>query len=197
MQIALRLTALLVALCLAACSSIPVAGPAARPGTGPGFDYLTDDVAGLLLALDLPPLLEPGKAGTRVAFTITARGGEVRTVGARLVPSDAGELAATLPPPADQRNYYLFGFAEADRALIRDAQAWARTQPAGTASVAVALEPDLCRTGPLDPASVTVSVLLASPSGEKLPPLLRDAPLATLLAAASLPPVPPCPGHSG
>ncbi len=178
---------------LAACSSIPI-GTASKLR---GLDYLNDDVASLLLALDLPPSLEPVQGASTIGFDITTPANGERRIKATLVAADADELAGTLPPPAGERNYYLFGFSDPDKQAIRDAQAWARTLPAGAASLSVSLAPRLCRTEPLDPAKTTVSALVALPGASGLAPLLSNQPLSSVLANAPIKDVPPCAGHSG
>lgn len=189
MRIGLRLGALASALTLAACSSIPM-GTASKLR---GLDYLNDDVASLLIALDLPQSLEPLPDGSTLTFDARSPSGE-RHIKATLVPADAGELAGTLPPPADNRNYYLFGFSDADQQAIREAQAWARTLPPGAGNLSISLDPGLCRTGALDPARTMVSALIALPGATGLAPFLSNIPLSTASAGKD---VPACAGHSG
>ncbi len=193
MRIGSKLGALALVLMLAACSSIPI-GTGSKQRT---LDYLNDDVANLLLAFDLPPALEPAPAGSSLSLDIVTPASGGKHLRATLVPADAGELAGTLPPPAGERNYYLFGFSDADKAAIRDAQAWGRALPAGAATISVGLSPGFCRTGPLDPARTTVSALVALPGVAGLSPLVSNMPLSSVLAQAGLGDVPPCAGHSG
>lgn len=178
---------------LAACSSIPL-GTAAKLR---GLDYLNDDVASLLLAFDLPPSLEPVQGASTISFDITTPASGERHIKATLVAADAGDLAGTLPPPSGERNYYLFGFSDPDKQAIREAQAWARTLPAGNNALSISLAPRLCRTEPVDPAKTTVSALIALPGAPGLAPLLSNQPLSTVLASAPIKDVPPCAGHSG
>ncbi|MBN9311068.1 MAG: hypothetical protein J0I99_03935 [Devosia sp.] len=178
---------------LAACSSIPMG----TAGKLRSLDYLNDDVASLLLAFDLPPALEPIPGASTVSFDLVTPSSGERHVKATLVVADADELAGTLPPPSGDRNYYLFGFSETDKAAIRAAQAWARTLPPGANSMSVSLSPSLCRTEPIEPAKTTVSALIALPGAPGLSPLLSNMPLSTVLAAAPNKDIPPCAGHSG
>lgn len=189
MRIGLRLGALALALALAACSSIPI-GTASKLR---GLDYLNDDVANLLVAFDLPQSLEPLPSGSTLSFDAKSPSGE-RHIKATLVPADADDLAGTLPPPADNRNYYLFGFSEADKQAIRDAQAWAKTLPPGAGNLSISLNPGLCRTEDLDPARTTVSALIALPGATGLAPFLSNIPLNTATGGKD---VPACAGHSG
>lgn len=178
---------------LAACSSIPI-GPASKLR---GLDYLNDDVASLLLAFDLPPSLEPVQGASTISFDITTPANGERRIKATLIAADAGDLAGTLPPPSGERNYYLFGFSDADKQAIREAQAWARTLPAGSNALSISLSPKLCRTEPLDPAKTMISALVTLPGAPGLAPLLSNQPLSSVLASAPIKDVPPCAGHSG
>ncbi len=178
---------------LAACSSIPI-GTASKLR---GLDYLNDDVANLLLALDLPPSLEPVQGASTISFDITTPSSGERRNKATLIAADADDLAGTLPPPSGERNYYLFGFSDADKQAIREAQAWAKTLPAGNNALSISLSPRLCRTEPVDPAKTTISALVALPGAPGLAPLLSNQPLSSVLASAPIKDVPPCAGHSG
>lgn len=183
----------IVATALAACSSIPI-GTASKLR---GLDYLNDDVASLLLAFDLPPALEPAPQASTLSFDISTPASGERHVKATLVAADAADLAGTLPPPTGERNYYLFGFSDPDKAAIREAQAWAKTLPPGNNALSISLSPKLCRTEPIDLAKTTVSALIALPGAAGLAPLLSNQPLSTILANAPIKDVPPCAGHSG
>jgi len=188
-----RLGAAALLVLLAACSSIPVGSG----GKQRGLDYLNDDIASLLLAFDLPPSLEPAPEGSTVSFDIVTPASGEKHIKATLVAADADELAGTLPPPSGDRNYYLFGFSDADKAAIRSVQAWAKALPPGAGSLAVSLSPSLCRTEPIDPAKTIVSALVALPGTTGLSPLISNMPLSTALAAAPTREVPACAGHSG
>jgi hypothetical protein len=193
MGMTMRLGALAMVLAVAACSSIPI-------GTGErlrNLDTLNDDIASLLLAFDLPPALEPAPEGSTFSFDITTPASGEKHVKATLIRADAGEAAAALPPPTGERNYYLFGFSDADKAAIRAAQAWARTLPPGANALSISLAPRLCRTEQIDPARTTVSALIALPGTPGLSPLISNMPLSSVLAQSPTKDVPPCPGHSG
>lgn len=176
---------------LAGCSSIPV-GMGERQN---GLDGLNDDLAGALLALDLPQALEPVPGGTTLSLDITGTG--ERHVTAVLDTADPGDLAGLLPLPADGRSYYLFGFAPADQQAIREAQGWARTLPAGSTELTLGLSPGLCRTDGIDAQKTLVSALVALPGSGRVAPLLGPVSLATVLATASIKEIAPCAGHSG
>lgn len=183
---------------LTACSSIPI-GTASKLR---GLDYLNDDVASLLLAFDLPPSLEPVQGASTISFDITTPASGERRIKATLVAVDAGDLAGTLPPPAGERNYYLFGFSDPDKQAIREAQAWVRgLWPSGDTDndilIQTSLNPRFCRTGPVDPARTSVSALIALPGATRLAPLLSNMPLSSVLATSPMKDLPPCAGHSG
>ncbi len=178
---------------LAACTSIPI-GSSGRQG---GLDGLNDDVAGALLALDLPQALEPVSGGSTLSLDVVAASGGERHVKAALGTADPGELAGLLPPPADGRSYYLFGLAPADQQAVREVQAWARTLAPGDAQVTVGLSPSLCRTDAIDMDKTVVSALVALPESGRVAPLLGPVSLATVLASAPIKDIPPCAGHSG
>lgn len=189
MRIVRQLGALGLALMLAACSSVPL-GTAQKLR---GLDVVNDDIAGLLFALDLPLSLEPSSGVSTVGIDIASPSGE-RLIKAVLVRADADELAGTLPPPADNRVYYLFKFADTDKQAIREAQAWVRTMAPGSARLSVLVNPALCRTEAVDPARTYISALVALPGATGLAPLLANVPLGKVKGGRD---VPPCAGHSG
>jgi hypothetical protein len=177
---------------LSGCASLGVSSGS----TLRAIDFASDDVASLLLAFDMPETLEPMEEGPAISFDVTA-GGESRHLRAVLTPADAEELAGTLPPPRDGRLYYLFGFSDADKAAIRDTQAWAKSLPAGQGGgLSVALEPRFCAIEEVDPAKVRFTVLVALPGSGSLKPLAQDQPLGPALQAIGAT-LPLCEGHSG
>lgn len=171
------------AMALCGCSSLPMA----TDNRVRSVDFLNDDVASLLVAFDLPDELEPVASGSALVIAV---GG--RTVRAMLAETDPGDLAGSLPPPGEDRTYYLFGFSDPDKATIRAAQADGRRQP-GTYSVT--FSPGLCRAEKLDAAVVRVSVLAALPGAGELKPLIANQPLSAVIAAGK--DIPACAGHSG
>lgn len=189
----IRIAASIALLTLAACSSLPIGTASSLRG----LDYLGDDIASLLLAFDVPLTLEPIPDGSVLNFDVTTPASGERHIRAVLTETDASDLAGTLPPPADQRNYYLFGFSEADKAAIRETQAWARTLPPGSNAMTISLSPGFCRTAEIDPTKVSVSVLVALPGTTGLAPLISSQSVKDLLAAAPIKDLPACRGHSG
>jgi hypothetical protein len=175
---------------LVGCSSLPIGQSAPVRA----LDYLGDDLAGALVAFDLPASLEPVPGGSTLTFDLTTPASGARHVRAVLAQSDAAELAGTLPPPADGRSYYLFGFSPSDRQAIREAQAWSRTLPGGAGELKVVLSPALCRIGTVRADAVRVSVRVAVPGIPALAPVIADRPLTAVMGGAE---VPPCAGHSG
>lgn len=185
--------AALALLLLAACTSLSL-DTAARLRA---LDYLNDDIASLVLAFDVPEAIEPVADGSTLSFDITTPGNGERHIRAVLARAEAGEIAGSLPPPAGDRTYYLFGFSDADKAQLREAQAWARTLPTGNNSLAIGLAPRFCRTAAVDPANVRISVLIALPGTTSLAPLINGESLANLLAQSPDKTLPECAGHSG
>lgn len=163
------------------------------------LDYLNDDIGSLVLAFDVPETLEPVPDASHFAFAVSIPGQGERMVDAVLAPGDASEVAGTMPPPGNERTYYLFGFSDADKAKLREAQAWAR----GIAETGVkpntpviSIAPRFCRSDTIDVAATKVSVLIALPGSSALEPLVQDESLATLLASTGGG-LPACAGHSG
>jgi len=178
---------------LAACTSLSLDTAAKLRA----LDYLNDDIASLVLAFDVPETIEPVADGSTLSFDIATPGKGERHIKAVLTHTDAGEVAGSLPPPAGERTYYLFGFSDADKTALREAQAWARTLPAGNNSLAISLAPRFCRTAAVDPGQVRVSVLVALPGATSLAPLINGETLANLLAQSPEKDLPECAGHSG
>lgn len=178
---------------LAACSSLPMA-PAERARA---IDPLHDDLAHMLVAFDLPERLEPAPGGSTLTLAINSASNGERRVVATLAQADDVEMAASLPPPAAGRDYYLFALAPEDREAVIAAQRWAATLPAGTGRVVFAVNPGLCRTDTVDLNSTTVSALVATPTATRLAPLFSNTPLSAVLATAPIKDIPACAGHSG
>jgi hypothetical protein len=156
--------ALLALAALSGCSSIPV-------GSGPPQRMLDtrSDLTTLVLAFDLPRGVEPVERSSILSFDAgPAEGGRHLELG--LVRVDAGDVTDILPPPGSQRVYYLLGFAEAGKAALRDAQAWARAEGI---TPTVALAPRFCHVTALDPAAVSVAVLGVLP-GETAPSVVLE-----------------------
>ncbi|HWA19313.1 MAG TPA: hypothetical protein VG757_09975 [Devosia sp.] len=178
-----RLLAGLALLGLAACSSLNLQ-TASRLRA---LDYINDDIASLVLAFDLPRGLQPEEGGSVLSFDVaTATGGE-KHLNAVLVRADADEIAGTLPPPATNRVYFLFGFSDKDKTALREMQSWARALPADSSgAVKVALAPRFCSIAPVDLAKANVSVLIALPGESSLAPLIDNQKLADALAGSEL-----------
>lgn len=179
---------------LAGCTSLSL-DTAARLRA---LDYLNDDIASLVLAFDLPLAIEPVPDGSVLSFDVTTPGNGERHIKAVLARAEAGEIAGSLPPPAAERTYYLFEFSDADKAALREAQAWARTlPPTGGNTLAINLAPRFCRIEAVDPGQARVSVLIALPGATSLAPLINGESLANILAQSGNAELPACAGHSG
>jgi hypothetical protein len=169
---------------LAACSSLNL-DTANRLRT---LDYANDNLADLVLAFDLPRGVEPVKDRSTLIFDVTTPANGERHLRAVLVLADADETVGNLPPPAANRTYFLYGFSDKDKAALREAQAWARTLPAGGGTIKIAMAPRFCSVAPIDPQSTNVSVLIALPGVTGLAPLISNQKLSDAMAGASLPP---------
>jgi hypothetical protein len=192
------IAAIVATLALAACSSLSLPTAAKLRA----LDYLNDDVASLVLAFDVPETLEPIPDASTVRFDIVSPGNGEKHITAVLVRSDAGEIAGTLPPPADGRTYYLFGFSPKDQQAIRDVQAWARALPktgSGGSTLSIGIGPRFCRTEAVDASTVRLSVLVALPGATALEPLIGNETLASVMAVGGggSAELPACEGHSG
>lgn len=178
-------------LALAGCSSLGVTPATTTPRA---VDYLNDDLGGLVLAFDLPEMLEPIPDASRLGFAVQVPGQGERRVDAMLVPGDAEVVAGLLPPPTAGRSYYVFALAEKDAASLRDAQGWARALAEGGTvpqTPVISIAPRLCATAAVDATRLPVSVQLLVPGRGAVSLIDRQA-LATLAGG-----VPPCAGHSG
>jgi len=193
MRILGMVAALWIGATIAGCSSLSMPTAAKLKA----LDYLNDDLGSLVLAVDVPETLEPVPGGSAFSFAVSIPGKGERRVEAVLEPGDASEVAGTLPPPGNGRTYYLFGFSDADKAKLRDAQTWARSiAETGVApnTPVISITPRFCRSDTIDAASTKVSVLIALPGSPALEPLLQNQSLAAMPGGASLP---ACAGHSG
>lgn len=167
--------ALLMLAALSACSSLPVGGSAPQRTLDP-----TADLTALVLAFDLPRGVEPIERSSFFKYDAgPANAG--RHLELALARVDAGDMTDSLPPPGTQRVYYLLGFAEAGKAALREAQAWAKSQGI-TPTIAVA--PRFCRVSPIDPAAVSVAVLAVLAGEPGAAPLFERQVLADALQAA-------------
>lgn len=175
------LTIVLSLLALAACSTLNI-DTAQRPHA---LDAVNDDVASLLIALDLPYGLAPLEGASTMSFLARSPNGE-RHVKATLVRADVEDLAGALPPPSPSRVYFLFSFSDADKAALHDMQGWARTQPRGSVTSIVGFAPRFCKMAPVDPASTSLSVLITLPGDNSLAPLIDRQKLSEALGGKPL-----------
>ncbi len=168
------------------------ASPAGRP-----IDYLGDDVARLVFAIDVPRSLQLVEQASIFSLDLTTSRG-ARHIKARLVLADGDQIDENLPAPADGRTYYLLGFSESDQAAIRDAQAWAKAQGAEQQGIEVpriisVVMPKFCAISPIDPQSTKISVLAELPDGPPLLPLAAQQPLSMVPGLGDAP-LPACAG---
>jgi len=180
---AIALSALLAS-GLAGCDTLGfgVGSPVApAPVAARALDYRIDDLASLVFAIDLPTSFRPVPSGTVVTFDAT-NASAAKHFKATLVLADGEAIDGALPPPAAGRTYFLLGFSDKDKAVLRAAQQWVRALPPDAAPVtALHIAPRLCAAGQVDPAAAEVSVVPALPDGPALTPIVAE-PVATLLA---------------
>lgn len=192
MRIAAAFGAMAMAWALAGCASLNFTTANALRAV----DVFSDDIASLVLAIDLPDTLAPIAEGSTVTVEAKTPASGERRIEAVLVHADTELVVETLPEPGRDRAYYLFGFSDEDKARLREMQEWGRGLGAdfgatgGTVSVSVS--PGICRTTDIDPNSTYVSVLIALPGGDRLEPLVNNARLSELLAGTGAPEVPHC-----
>ncbi|HUV31952.1 MAG TPA: hypothetical protein VMW31_00145, partial [Devosiaceae bacterium] len=182
---------------LAGCASLDL--PAANALRS--LDLLNDDIAELVLALDLPSSLVPVADETVLSFVATTPAAGERRVEAVLVTADSDAITGSLPPPGRDRAYYVFGISQADQQALREAQRWGRELEPGFVAaggtISVSVRPALCSRADFGPALTTVSALVALPGGDRLQPLISNVALSDLLARAGAPPVPSCDPDAG
>lgn len=172
---ALRQAWVLLTLALAGCTGLPL-GTAEQLRN---LDFYSDDLADAVLAIEVPPGIEPRPGGTRLHVALTALSGR-REFDAALERADADEIGEGLDPPTAGRAYYLFRLGQDDRARLAELQAWARGQGGDSRQPIlpdVEVVPDFCAEGVLDVKPLTYSVLLAIPGAGQLAPLGRDIPV--------------------
>jgi len=186
-RIRLLALTLVASVALAGCDTFGLGGggdAAPASAAAQSLDPRTDDVAALIIALDLPAGVRPVTGGTTARFDASAASGH-KTVTATLVLADGSDVDGALPPPTAGHSYVLFGFAPRDKAALKSAAAWVQGLPANAAPITgFTVTPKLCATGAVDPAA-TYSIIPALPD-KPLLPLVGSAPVARL-APAGLP----------
>ena len=179
----LFLAAFATLLALSGCSSF-------GPGTSPpqrALDALHDDIGGLLIAFDLPRGIGLMPGASSLTYAIPS----ARPIKAVLIAADADEIASQLPPPGNGRAYYFLALAPADRTSIRTLEAGARSANLAPTSITFTVTPGLCESAIVDPKSVTISILAATPGGQHLVPLVDHHSLAEFIGASAG--LPACP----
>jgi hypothetical protein len=180
---------LAAALLLSGCDTFGLGGGGTPVPAARALDYRADDLASLVVALDLPAELQPVPGRTTARFDVTTETKGERHVKASLVRADGDLIDAGLPPPGSGRTYYLLGFSARDAKAVADAQKWLAGLPVGAPPViAFNVSPSLCETAAIDPAATTFSILPALPGAGPLVPLVSDKPLTMLLNGGQVPP---------
>lgn len=171
------ISALFVTFALTACSSFtPASAPA--PGKLRPLDLVNDDLAGLVIVLDVPVTLSAIPTEAAFALDFVTPAGE-RHVASILERGDAGSVMSVLPAPTDGRTYFIFTFAAADRSEIEDAQSFARAS--GSVAPSLRLSPGFCTNDPVDVAKTEVNVLIVAPGQLGVDPTYGRETLAGLL----------------
>ncbi|RYE08951.1 MAG: hypothetical protein EOP22_11525 [Hyphomicrobiales bacterium] len=169
---------------LAACSTIGMpTGPTGK------LDLVRDDIASMLVAFDLPRGLAPAK-GSLFTYDV-ANGGPAEHLRLTPLQADIYDFPRELPPPAADRQYYLFAFTEIDKQAIRNAQLSAQQRGATATNVTVGMVPKLCTAGTVDPNYTTVSVYAVLP-GRGAIPFLDGQLLSVLLQQPGSTQMGPC-----
>jgi hypothetical protein len=180
---------LTAALLLSGCDTFGLGGGGTPVPAARALDYRADDLASLVVALDLPAELQPVAGRTTARFDVTTETRGERHVKASLVRADGDLVDAALPPPGSGRTYYLLGFSARDAKAVADAQKWLAGLPVGAPPViAFNVTPSLCETAAIDPAATTFSILPALPGAGPLVPLISGKPLTMLLNGGQVPP---------
>jgi hypothetical protein len=187
-----RLIVVCFALLLAGCSTL---GSSNGPGSGSGtrnIDPLNDDVANILVALDLPRGLGPSPAGQLFTLDV-ANGGPDQHLRISLVRADdADQVGSILAAPADGRAYYLFAVADADKAKLRNAQAAAKARGVTAQSIQLGIVPHFCTSGQVDPNTLTVSILGGLPGQTRMQPFIDNEVLSQVLLLPGSGQMPAC-----
>jgi predicted small secreted protein len=186
-----RLIVVCFALLLAGCSTMG-GGGTNTAASGRNIDPLNDDVANILVALDLPRGLGPAPAGQLFTFDV-ANGGPDQHLRISLARADdADQVGSLLPPPADGRAYYLFAVSDADKAKLQNAQAAALARNVTPQSIQIGIVPHFCTSGQVDPSTVTVSILGGVPGKTRMQPFLDNEPLSQVLLLPGSGQMPAC-----
>ena len=161
----------------------PPPAPALRP-----LDVRTDDLASLIVALDLPRDVQPVEDASRADLDISTSSKGARHIKATLVLAAGDSVDGGLPPLPQGHTYYLLGFAPKDQAALAEVQKWLAALPPQAAPVSVfTVTPKLCSRGPVDAVASTFTIEAALPGGPPLPPLRGPTPLAALNGGKPLP----------
>lgn len=152
-------------------------------------DFVGDDIASMVIAVDVPVVLVPLPEQSHFVVSATARDGQTTQVEAILARAISADLFDTLPPPAQDRGYFIFEIAETSKAELRALQATIRqeninssTSSDGVAGI-ITTEVDMrfCKTAEIDPARTVFSVLIALPGSTTLDPIVSDMSLQDLM----------------
>lgn len=177
---------------VAACSTLDL-GTAARLQQ---IDYANDDIASMVIAIDVPVVLVPLPEKSHFVMTASYNDGTSREVRANLARAITADVTEQLPPPARDRGYYIFELTGASQTGIRALQQDIKSKSANAGGpggrLETKFEAEFCRTGNLDPRQTTFSVYVTLPGSRDLSPILSNETLTTLLAQTGQQDVPSC-----
>lgn len=151
------------------------------------IDYLNDDIASLIFALDLPQTVKPVPDSSYFTFEMTTAGFGERRIKAVLQRADTDDISGELPAIGNGRSFHLYKLSEDDRAKLREAQAFARDLKTKHDNVggqlSIGIVPALCSTTELKPENTRFSVQVTLPGKTRLQPLINNQKLSELLEA--------------
>ena len=158
----------------------PSGGSAGAPRT---LDFVGDNLAQLVFALDLPDGVQPTSAGISLTYDVNDPTAPA-FIETSLVHADAEAVMGVLPPPQAGRNYHVFAMANAAKEKTRTLQVFARgLQKRPTPLLNIV--PRLCSMGTVDKTRTTYTLRVVLPGRGPINPLISNETLAALEARSA------------
>jgi len=150
--------------------------------TSRAIDYRADDLTAVVFAVDAPTSLRLMPSGSLLTLDISGdKGGKHLKAG--LVLADGDAVDGVLPPAGAGRTYFLLELSDKDKAAMRDAQKWLRSQADDARPVTVLnVIPKFCAGSGADASAATYSVIPALP-GTLLLAVTTDSHASDLFAS--------------